>query len=58
MGEVHSVACGGHLYLVCAICDVKIGRHIHVSKPTFWLSFLTEYAYSSTRTLLILCVIA
>ena len=33
-------------------------RHIYVSKPTFWRSLLTHYAYSSARTLLILCVIA
>jgi len=28
----HSVADGGHLYLVCAVCDVTISRHIHVFK--------------------------
>jgi len=33
---VHSVGYGGHLYLVCAVCDVTIWRHSHVSKPTFW----------------------
>jgi len=37
----HSVANGGHLYLVCAVCDVTIWRHNHVSKPTFWRSLLT-----------------
>jgi len=36
----HSVAYGGHLYLVCAVCDVTIWRHIRVSKPTFWRSLL------------------
>ena len=42
----------------CAqFCDFTIWRHIHVSKPTFWRSLLTQYAYSSTRTLLTLCVI-
>ena len=30
----------------------------YVSKPTIWQIFLTQYAYSSTRTPLILCVIA
>jgi len=25
------VAYGGHLYLVCAVCDVTVWRHIHVS---------------------------
>ena len=40
-GGVHSVAYGGHLYLVCALCDVTTGRHIHVSKPTFWRRLLT-----------------
>jgi len=35
MGRFHSVACGGHLYLVCAVCDVTIWRHIHVSKERF-----------------------
>ena len=46
-GEVHSVAYGGRLYLVCAFCDVW--RHILVFKLTFWWSLLTWYAYSSTR---------
>jgi len=32
MGEFHSVANGGHWYLVCAVCDVTIWRHIHVFK--------------------------
>jgi len=36
----HSVEYGGHLYLVCAVCDFTIWRHIHVSKPTFWWSLL------------------
>ena len=34
-GGVHSVACGGHLYLVYVVCDVTIWRHIHVSKQCF-----------------------
>ena len=38
MGGFHSVAYGGHLCLVCAVCDVTIWRHIHVFKP----SLLTE----------------
>jgi len=54
----HSVAYGGHLCLVCAVCDVTVWRHIHVSKPTFWRSLLTEYAYFSASTPLISCVIA
>jgi len=37
----HSVAYGGHLYLVCAVCDVTIWRHIHVSKRAVWRSLLT-----------------
>jgi len=52
------VANGGHLYLVCAVCDVTVSRHNHGSKPTFWRSLLTQYPYSSTHTLLIFCVIA
>ena len=35
VGEVHSVAYGGHLYLMCTVCDVTIWRHIHVCTPTF-----------------------
>jgi len=32
MGEgFHSVAYCGNLYLVCAVCDVTIWRHSHVS---------------------------
>jgi len=31
----HSVAHGGHLHVVCAVCDVTIWCHIHVSKPRF-----------------------
>jgi len=42
------VAYGGHLYLVCAVCDVTIWRRIHVSKATLWRSWSTQYAYSST----------
>jgi len=40
-GSFHSVAYGGHLYLVCAFCDVTVWRQIHVFKPTFWRSLLT-----------------
>jgi len=40
-GGFHSVAYGGHLCLVCAVYDVTIRRHIHVSQPTFWRSLLT-----------------
>jgi len=36
----HSVAYGGHLFVVCSLCDVTIWHHIHVSKPTFWRSLL------------------
>ena len=58
-GGVHSVDYGGHLYLVCALCDVTIWRHIHASKPTFWWSLLTWYTRASTtRIPLILCIIA
>ena len=41
---------GGHLYLVCAVCNVTIWRHFHVSKPTFWRSLFTWYVYFSTST--------
>jgi len=37
----HSLVYGGHLHLVCAVCDVTIRRHISASKPTFWRSLLT-----------------
>ena len=47
MRGVHSVACGGHFYLVCGVCDVTRWRHIHVSKPTFSRNLLTQYAYYS-----------
>ena len=57
-GGVHSVAYGGHLWLVCAVCDVTIERNIHVSKPPFWRSSLTQYAYILLHVLFILCVIA
>jgi len=36
----HSAAYGGHLCLVCAVCDVTIWRHIHISKPIVWRSLL------------------
>jgi len=39
-GRFHSVAYGGHLSLVCGLCEVTIWRHIHVSKPPFWRSLL------------------
>jgi len=38
-GVIYSVAYSDHLYLVCAICDVTIWRHINISKPTFWRSW-------------------
>jgi len=40
IGGFHSVAYGVHMYLVCAVCDVTIWSHIHVSKPTYWRSLL------------------
>jgi len=40
IGGFGSRSYGGHLHLVCAVCDVTIGRHFHVSKPTFWRSLL------------------
>jgi len=40
-GGFHSGAYGGHLYLVCTVCDVTIWRHIYVSKPMFCWSLLT-----------------
>jgi len=40
-GGFHSVAYGGHLYLVWAVCDVTISRHKHVFKPAVWRSLLT-----------------
>jgi len=58
MGVSDSVAYSGHLYLVCAVCDVTIWRHSHISKPTFRRGLFTQYAYFSTSTPLILCVIA
>jgi len=38
MGGFGSGSYGGHL--VCAVSDVTIWRHFHVSKPTFWRSLL------------------
>jgi len=58
MGAFDSVEYDGHFYLVRAVRDVTTWRHNHVSKQTFWRSLLTQYAYSSARTLHILCVIA
>jgi len=29
-GGFHAVAYGGHLYLVCALCDATVWHHIHV----------------------------
>jgi len=54
----HLVGYGGRLHLECAVCDVTVSRHINVSKTTLSRSVLMQYEYSSTRTLLILCVIA
>ena len=54
-GSFHSEVYGGHLYLVCPVYDVTIWRQIHVSKPTFWWSLLTWYAFSSASTPLSLC---
>jgi len=40
-GRCRSVAYGGHLYLMCVVCDVTVRRHIHVYKLTFGRSMLT-----------------
>jgi len=37
------------------IYDVTKWRHIHVCKPLFWRSLLTQHAYYSTCTLLTRC---
>jgi len=50
-GGVHSVAYGGHFHLLSIVCDVTIVHQIPICKPTFWPSLLTQYAYSSIRTL-------
>ena len=52
------MAYGGHFYFVSPVCDVTIGSHVHVSQPTYRRSLLTQYTYSSARTLLISRVIA
>jgi len=39
---------GGHCYWIYAICDVTIWRHIHICKPTFCQTLLTQHAYSGT----------
>jgi len=36
------------LLQIYAVCDVIISRHIHVCKPMFWWSVLTQHAYSGT----------
>jgi len=41
----------------CAVCDVTIGRHIHVSKRIVLAKFVDTICIFSTRTLLISCVI-
>jgi len=43
-----AVAYGGHCYRIYVVCDVTIWGHIHVCKPTFWRSLLTQHAYSGT----------
>jgi len=43
------------LLLDYAVCDVTIWRDIHICKPTFWWSLLTQHAYYSSRTLLTHC---
>jgi len=52
-----SVAYGGHCYWIDAVCEFTIWhpRHIHVCKPKFWWSLLTQHVYYSTRTLLTRC---
>ena len=51
------MAYGGHRYRMYAVCDVTRWRHIHVCKPLFRRSLLTQHAYYSTRTLSLLVVI-
>ena len=52
------MAYGNHLYLVYALCDVTILRHIHVSKPTAWRSLTCWHMHILIHVLtpLILCV--
>jgi len=42
-GGLHSVAYGGNLYLVCAVCDIAIWLRLHVSKPTFLAKFVDKF---------------
>jgi len=49
-GRFHSVARGSHLYLVCAVCDVKIWRHIHAFKQRFGEVCWHNNAYYPTST--------
>jgi len=59
MRVFYSLAYGGHLYLVCAVSDVTIWRHIHLSKPTFCQSLLTMCIYFYTHSLYtVLCATA
>ena len=41
---------GGHCYWIYAVCDVAMWRHIHVCKPTFWRSLLTQPAIQGRRS--------
>ena len=40
-GGFHSMAYGGHLYLVWIVCYDTVWRNIYVSNSTFWRSLLT-----------------
>jgi len=55
-GGFGSGSYGGHLYLVCAVCDVTIWRH--VPNQRFGEVCWHNNAYFSTRAPLISCVIA
>jgi len=41
IGGFHSVAYGGHLYLMCVVCDITIWRRINVCKSKLGRSLLT-----------------
>ena len=45
-GGFHSVADGGHLYLVCVVWDVTIWRHIHVFKRHLLTEVICFYTHS------------
>ena len=45
-GRFHSVAYGGHFYLMCVVCDVKIWRHMFTNVLATFVNIISIFFYT------------